>query len=279
MSLFKITKGNKTHVFKTIGGVAKFFGLSYGYTSKVINKGIPYRGWEIAKVRYYDPNQKKETPKDQLLTFKNPDKKWHEKWQVGRGMMNIPHPFRCVLCGPPNCGKTSTVLNLIAAQSPEFKLVVVIHCDPEHTKEYDGLPVVMCASIPSPDQWDDSEKTLVILDDLEYKTLIPPQKKALDRLFGYVSTHRNVSVCLTAQDVFNTTPSVRRMTNVWCLWKLRDMDCITILSRKMGIPAKTLKRLFEENIEDSHDFILVDNTHKSPYPIRKNGVEILSGYI
>jgi hypothetical protein len=32
------------------------------------------------------------------------DKKWHETWRSGDDPLNLPHPFRVCLTGPPNSG-------------------------------------------------------------------------------------------------------------------------------------------------------------------------------
>ncbi len=60
-----------------------------------------------------------------------------------------------------------------------------------------GVPLT---TIPFPDQWPGKDKTLVVVDDMELKTLKKEQRMALDRLFGYVSTHKNISVRLSSQN-------------------------------------------------------------------------------
>jgi hypothetical protein len=130
-----------------------------------------------------------------LLALPNADKAFHEEWDEGRDMLNFPHPFRAVFLGPPNTGKSTTVKNLLIRQQPPFEEVVVIHCDAEHTKEYDDIgDVKLLSVIPAPEEWEGIKKTLVIIDDLELKTLAKDQKRNLDRLFGYVSTHKHISL-------------------------------------------------------------------------------------
>lgn len=220
------------------------------------------------------------TKKEKLFVIKNEDKDFHEIWDEKRKMMNLPHPFRAVLCGPPNCGKTSMIKNLIMFNKPYFKELIVIHCDPEYTKEYDEMGAKMLSEIPAPNEFEGKEKTLVVLDDLEYKNLSKEQKKNLDRLFGFVSTHKNISVCLTAQDVFNIPAGVRRCANVWILWRIFDMDALLRIARKLSYTAKQLKYLFDNYIKNTHDFIMIDQTHKSPYPLRFNGTEkIETGFL
>jgi ABC-type proline/glycine betaine transport system ATPase subunit len=83
--------------------------------------------------------QKRKKLPDVLIALKNKDKEFHEQWTAGRNMLDIPHPFRGVLLGPPNCGKSTTVKNILLRADPPFESVTVIHCDPEHTKEYQDL--------------------------------------------------------------------------------------------------------------------------------------------
>ena len=60
-----------------------------------------------------------------ILPIDNPDKEFHEAWDDKRDMLNIPHPFRSVLLGPPNVGKTTVVKNLIIRQDPPFEEIFV----------------------------------------------------------------------------------------------------------------------------------------------------------
>ena len=107
------------------------------------------------------------------------------------------------------------VKNLLIRAKPPFEEVFVIHCDPDYTKEYDDIGAVLLKDIPSPEDWEGQVKTLVILDDLEFKGMSKDQRRNLDRLFGFVSTHKNISCILCSQDPFNVPPIVRRCSNLW----------------------------------------------------------------
>jgi hypothetical protein len=102
------------------------------------------------------------------------------------------------------------------------------------------------------------------------------QKQNLDRLFGYVSTHKNISVCLTAQDPFNVTPNIRRMSNLFILWKGVDLDSMANIARKCGIKKDEFLNLFDKYATKPRDSIWLDLTDKTPYALRKNGYEIIS---
>jgi hypothetical protein len=95
---------------------------------------------------------KNESLPQQLLAVRNLDKKNHEQWEASADLLNFPHPFRGVLLGPPNCGKTTTVKNILMRQEPPFKRMYIIHCDGEYTQEYDDVNGVLLKTIPYPEQ-------------------------------------------------------------------------------------------------------------------------------
>jgi len=214
---------------------------------------------------------------NKIIPLPNPDKAFHEKWYEGRNMLNIPHPFRCVCLGPPNVGKTTIVKNLLLRAKPEFEEVVVIHCDGGYTKEYNDLgdSVEMLNEIPAPEDWEGETKTLVVLDDLEFKGMNKDQKRNLDRLFGYVSTHKNISCILCSQDAFNVPPIVRRCSNLWVLWRCPDLDAMSVCARKTGLRADNFNYIFNKLMLDHKDSLWIDMTDKTPYKMRKNGYTII----
>jgi len=206
-----------------------------------------------------------------ILALPNRDKEFHEKWEIGRNMLNIPHPFRAVCLGPPNVGKSTVAKNILLRASPPFREVVIIHCDAEYTKEYDDLGrVQMLSKIPAPEEWPGLVKTLVILDDLEFKGMGKIQRRNLDRLFGYVSTHKNISCILCSQDPFNVPTIVRRCANLWVLWRSPDLDSLAACARKTGMTRKAFMAIFKL-FTSPRDSLWIDSTSKTPYPLRKNG--------
>ena len=214
---------------------------------------------------------------NKILPIKNADKAFHEKWYKNRNLLNVPHPFRAVLLGPPNTGKTTIVKNIILRSHPPFQEVFVIHCDGGYTKEYEDLgeTVQMLDEIPCPEDWTGEVKTLVVLDDLEFKGMAKTQKRNLDRLFGYVSTHKNISVCLCSQDPFNVPPIVRRCSNIFVLWRSHDLDAMAMCARKSGIQSKELSDIFDQIMPEYKDSLWLDTTDGTPAPMRKNGYNII----
>ena len=212
-----------------------------------------------------------------IIPIANADKAFHESWKKGRDPLNLPHPFRMVCLGPPNSGKTTIVKNLILRAKPEFDEVVVIHCDSGYTSEYEDIgEVKMMDHIPSPEDWEGEVKTLCVIDDMELKTLSKDQRRCLDRLVGYVSTHKNLSVIICLQDTFNCPPIVRRCSNVWVLWKSNDIASMASVASRSGLKAEDFKEIFDTFIKEPKDSLWIDRTDKTPYPLRINGYTMIS---
>jgi len=183
-----------------------------------------------------------------------------------------------LLLSKPNGGKTTLMLNIIMRVGlghHPFQRIIVVHCDPEATKEYShlGVGAEIRGDIPPLDEIRPQEKTLLILEDLNYLNMSKEQQARLERLYGYVSTHKNVSCMLTAQDPFRILPTVRRCSNVFVLWNNHDADMVKTLARKTGISAKHLLSIFDRYCQSTHDCVWLDFTENSPAPLRKNGYQ------
>ena len=218
--------------------------------------------------------QRKKLP-NAIIPIQNNDKTFHEKWKANRDWLDFPHPFRMILASKPNSGKTTVIKNVLirtALGDDPFEHVIIVHCDPHMTNEYEEIEnSTLLDEIPRVQDFQGLCKTLVILEDLNYLSMNIDQKGRLERLFGYASTHKNISCMLTAQDPFQIIPAVRRCTNIFVLWKSHDHSMLQTLASKTGCSATALKDMMNKHLLNPHDSLWIDLTPNSPAPFRLNG--------
>jgi ABC-type cobalamin/Fe3+-siderophores transport system ATPase subunit len=214
---------------------------------------------------------------EELLIIENKDKKNHEKWSDKKSVLDFPKPYRLFLAGRNSCGKSTFIKNIIVRATPMFEEIVIMHCAPDKTREYDDIDVKLLDEIPEISSWTGDEiKTLCIIDDLDLKSLSKEQKMRLDRLFGYVSTHNNVSVIFASQQFHNIPSNIRRCCNIINIWKSNDSLDMKTISKKVGIKPKVFEELCDEHLDNQYSSLMFDMTKGSPAPIRKNGFRIIN---
>lgn len=214
-----------------------------------------------------------------ILALPNQDKTFQEKWETDRDLLNFPASWRCVITARPGTGKTTIAKNILLRQDPPFKHIYVVHIDPD-TKDYEEVDgVQMLRDIPSVSDpiFDKRDrKKLIILDDLEYKFMNKAQLTNLDRLYGYVSSHKNVCCIVIAQDTYNIPPCIRRMSNIWILGKINnDISSFLSVAQRCGMSRRDFEYVFEKYIKDDHDTLWIDRTKGSPAEYRLNGYTVL----
>jgi len=215
-----------------------------------------------------------------LLHIPNADKKFHESWEDGDDPLNFPHPFRCLLAsgGRPNLRKTNTAKNIVLRQEPPFEVIHLLHCGGSNSKEWDDFNVNLLKEVPEPyDEkiFNPAKKTLLIIEDWNFKNEKAANKKKFDRILGYTSTHQNVSVITTAQGFFSIPHMFRLMSNIICVWKTKDMDSLETMRRRVDMKKEDWLHIFNNFIIEPHDFLMIDNTKNTPYPLRINGYKVL----
>ena len=209
--------------------------------------------------------------KNKIFVIPNEDKMWHE--QPSNNLCSFPHPFRICFVAPPNSGKSLILKNILVQTEPPFEEIYLVHNDPD-TSEYDTIDVkYLDSALPTIDEFDPTKKNLLIIEDIDFRNMAKSEKTILDRHMGCHSTHKNISIMITAQDGFNLPPSIRRMCSVLCLWKGHDLNALTILSNRFGIKTKDLKYFFEKVATGKYDFIVIDTHREGKLRIRKNLTE------
>jgi hypothetical protein len=222
--------------------------------------------------------KKKFSLPNKILPLPNKDKGFQEEWYKGRNLLNFPASWRCVISARPNTGKSTIAKNILLRADPMFEQVIVVHIDPDSLDYADIDGVEILTEIPSVTDpiVNNKNKTLLILDDLEYKFMSKPQLRNLDRLFGYVSSHKNVSCICISQDCYNIPPCVRRMSNIWILGKINnDITSFLTIAQKCGMKKNDFEYVFDKYITGDHDTLWLDRTKNTPAEYRVNGYTIL----
>jgi hypothetical protein len=229
-------------------------------------------GEKIKKKR--KPRRKKlgRAPK-KLVIIKNPDKKAHESYSKGDSPLRFPHPFRCCILGGVNSGKSLIVKNVIMAhqaKKPKFKQVIIIHGDPSTLEYKDIEPTQIRSSIPEIDELDRDIKKLLVFDDTGFSDLSKDDMRKISDLWRHGSTHRNTSIILGHQAFFRVPSIIRTCTNVFIVFKPRDLDSLACVGRRIGLKKETIVSLFQTELSAYRDCLTVNLCPSAPHVFWKN---------
>ena len=232
----------------------------------------------------------------------NVEKKYFETWTDDRPIENFPHPYRMLISGRPNSGKTTTALSIICEAKPIWDEIIILHAkyfdstldspdnkDIEISPEKIDIPEYKdidftCAlkTIPTGYSYfqkfqnkEGSKKNLLIIDDCELKEWAESgkgklRKSYLNKTFSYQSTHYGLSIVIITQDpTTQLNPGIRRNCNVYIAFKGLDRNAVGYYAQGVGFPKSILVKLFDY-CSSNHDSICFDNSDGSPYPLRYN---------
>lgn len=211
--------------------------------------------------------------KHELVEIKNTDKGFTEHWSKSRAtnVANFPHPSRVALIGGPSSGKTFLIKHLILHQRPMFQEMYVIHGDSDCTTEFEDMDVtLMMEEFPEIGFWDGKVKTCIVLDDVEYSKLSKEQEARMNKLFRYGSSHKNITIYVTHQNFYSLPVLIRKLCNVYVLWRPRSLMELRTIAHRVGYSAKALDYIFEHVCTEHRDSLCIDHHHNSPAVLRKN---------
>ena len=225
-----------------------------------------------------------------LCLFKNPDKEKNEHWTPDRSLLNFPCPSRILICSSPGSGKTTLILNAILHAKPKYERIYLMHPALRHdgseveadddenfddeVSEYEAVDFQPLYDIPTPSYFDNEDrvKTLLVIDDMEMRTLNKEQKKRMNKLVSYASSHYNMTIMLSSQCVFSQLPvSTVRFCNVFVIYPYADLNYNRMLFNRIGVSSKELPKI-EAVMKNfgMHDSLCIDRTENSPAKYRKN---------
>jgi hypothetical protein len=231
-------------------------------------------------------NDKEEKPKkdrsiklsgklpNDIIKIENVDKKFHEKWDSGRGICDFPHPFRCVILGRVGLGKSTLAKNIfLRCQSGKqpFQELIVVHGSSE-SKEWDEFdPTMILNDIPDPeDLVRNTKKACIIIDDFEFNNLPKHALTRLSSIFRFVSSHHNFSIIVCYQSFFDVPPIVKKCANLFVLYRPNDDDELGTIARRVGLKKEVMLKLFNEVLPEKRDTLCIDLSEGTPCQYRKN---------
>lgn len=207
---------------------------------------------------------------NKIIPIDSFDKKyWREKWYEGRNRLNLPHSFRLICIGPPDSGKSCLIKNIIIRAKPTFEKILLYHFGTG--AEYDDVDAEHIDELNPLDYEDNDEKTLLIIEDCNFKNCDKTTKYNLNRLFGYTSSHCNLSIALTSQNPYDISPEIRRMANIIALWRNHDMNSLNTLASRCGLNKQKMEHIMLNLLQNPHDFLMIDLQMNSPAKYRING--------
>lgn len=195
---------------------------------------------------------------------------WTESWDAKRNLLNIPHPWRGVSTGPPSSGKSTSIKNIIVRAKPRFQEIIVVHLD-DNSTEWEDCNVKMVKEIPEPTSFSRKTKKLLIIEDLNLSEMNKKDKAKLNRLFGYSSSHCNLSIAITCQNAFDCPAFIRRMANLFVIFKQIDINALITLASRTGLKNKHMLYIMSRLLPNSHDSLWIDCQNNSPARYRING--------
>lgn len=211
----------------------------------------------------------------QLLTFGGGDKTgWREKWTPNRDLLNIPKSYRMILVGRPNSGKSTAVLNILLRADPAFDEIFLLHCD-GNSKDYEDVDTIKLDGIPDVKTFSSKGRKCLIIDDYPFADMNKEDKKKFSVLFRYISSHKNVSIMLTSQNLYSIPIIARRTANFFVVWRSPDLSYVNTMSQRCGIRPDKFLKLLDEYLHGYYDAVWIDCTLGTPAPIRINGYEVI----
>ena len=210
-----------------------------------------------------------------ITPLPNPDKKLHERYRKSHNPIRFPKPFKCCISGRPNSGKSLMALHIIMAhqeKKPKFDEIHIIHgCKDTHTSEWDRIePTSTRQDIPSYEEYDPKNRTLLVFDDTDYTMLRNDELMRLSELVRFGSSHCNISCIFLTQVFFRIPKVIKDCCNVFIIYKPVDLDELATLGRRVGLKKEEISHIFNSFLPHWRDSLLINLIPDAPYKFGKN---------
>jgi len=221
--------------------------------------------------------KKKKIPRAprEIVPIPNPDKKKHESYKKSHNPIRFPKPFKCCISGRPNSGKSLMALHIIMAhqeKKPKFDEIHIVHgCADTHTSEWDKIdPTSTRQEIPSYEEFDPQNRTLLVFDDTDYTMLRSDELMRLSELVRFGSSHCNISCIFLTQVFFRIPKVIKDCCNVFIIYRPVDLDELATLGRRVGLKKEEISHIFNEFLPHWRDSLLINLIPNAPYKFGKN---------
>jgi hypothetical protein len=210
-----------------------------------------------------------------LIKMSNPDKKKHEYYKKGQNPIRFPKPFRCVILGKVNSGKSYLARHILLAHqgcAPKFEEIHIVHgCFDTHTTEYDDIEATsIMNNIPHYSEFDPDIHKLLILDDVDFTMMPNIELRNLSELVRFGSTHCNMSIMLLHQSWFRIPKIVKDTANVFIIFRPHDNDELGTIGRRVGLKKNKIFDIFNNHLPEWRDSLCINLIPGAQHKFSKN---------
>ena len=195
---------------------------------------------------------------------------------------NLQHPFTCLVSGMTQSGKSQWIQKLINSRPwkieppPEKIIYCYSEYQPELFSKYDKSLVTFNRGLPNEQEMDEwfhqNIRSLLVLDDLMQET-DGTSGKIISMLFTRGSHHRNLSIILVTQNLFQQNRYFRTISlnssYIVVFKNPRDGNQIDHLARQI-FPSKKylISEAYRRATERPHGYLLLDMKQTTPDNMR-----------
>lgn len=215
---------------------------------------------------------------NKLILFPSEDKEvFQESYDSPDELTNYAyfiHPFKMLIIGNTNSGKTTLIKNLLYVNN--FNKIYVVHGLPS-TKDYENIDIEggVREYIPLFESLDTTDKAVLIIEDMALNKLPQDQLLLLNKYIKTYSSHGNLSIIVATQYFYELCPLIRTNADILVIFKQTQSN-INNIGYRCNIDINLFKMLMSHFIIDKNDFLVIDKTRPMEHGYRKNLFQLLN---